>query len=206
MKLLGVVLSPNTHWIWCKVLIVNLIAFFSTLSQHSAMGMVETQKIRYPSHHPTVLQRISGLIPSLWSLSVTKFPYGNVDCALEKTENRRHGFSLSLSALWVGELQWKKILHAFASVYMACLRMFHVAPKKWDDFFQLHLKLRLAAFDIFDQGHGPSCCKVPCTTFPTRHVKLMGLFLRCEILVHTLAIWLTMWPLDWAYRLWLWIT
>ena len=71
-----------------------LIALFSTLSQHSAiaMGTVESQKIRYPSHHPTVLQRISGLIPSLWSLSVTKFPYGNVDCALEKNSIGAIGF------------------------------------------------------------------------------------------------------------------
>ena len=57
-----------------------------------------------------------------------------------------------------------------------------------------------------DQGHGPSCWKVLCTTFPTRHVKLMVLFLRCEILAHTLAIWLTMLPLGWVYRLWLWTT
>lgn len=166
-----------------------LIVFFSTLSQHSAMGMVESQKIRYPSHHPTVLQRISGLIPSLCSLSVTKFPYGNVDCALEKTPSapsvcNGKNLMLSLQGTW----------------HVSCCTQKNVMN------FQLHLKLRLAAFDQDDQGHGPSCCKVPCTTFPTRHVKLMVLFLRCEILAHTLAIWLTMLPLDWAYRLWLWTT
>ena len=85
--------ETTRSWYYLQILIGYgvrssfLIALFSTLKQHSAiaMGMVESQKIRYPSGHPTVLQRISGLIPSLWSFSGTKFPYGNVDCALEKT-------------------------------------------------------------------------------------------------------------------------
>lgn len=111
-------LSPNTHWIWWyDVRSSLLVPFFSTLSQHSAiaMGMVESQKIsRYPSRHPTVLQPISGRIPSLCSLSVTKFPYGNVDCALEKL-HRRHRFSPL--ALYGSEIAMEKP-HAFASGYM----------------------------------------------------------------------------------------
>lgn len=73
------------------------------------MGMVESQKIRYPSHHPTVLRRIWGLIPSLWSLSVTKFRCGNVDCALEKN-------SIGAIALWVGDCNGKTMKNLMFSL------------------------------------------------------------------------------------------